>query len=318
MSCEDWRNLSAEEVAPLFAAERARWLSGLSWETQSTWATVEEARAAGRLPGFVLREHGRITGWTFYLLHGDMVQIGALAAEEARGVRRLIDEVLEAPEASRADRASLFVLPDSASLATALTRRRFVMRGHEYLTLDLDSPSAGHGLNLGAVGGSSLMLRPFREADETRLVRLLAEVYRATPSAECFAPHGRLEEWAWYVRQLLRTSACGTLVPDATFVIEEPDRDALAGLVIATDISDATAHIAQIVVAPRAQGAGLGSWLLDAATARVRARGARRLTLMVSDDNTRAKALYAKVGFTAGPAFLYAIRPMPRRLARAS
>ncbi|MFN2446470.1 MAG: GNAT family N-acetyltransferase [Vicinamibacterales bacterium] len=318
MSCDDWRNLSTQEVAPLLEAERARWLTGLSWETQTTWATVEEARAGGRLPGFVLREHGRITGWTFYLLRGNMVQIGALAAEEARGVRRLIDEVLDAPEASRADRASLFVFPSNASLATALTRRRFVMRDHEYLTRDIACQSGRGDLDRDAAGGSSLAVRPFRETDETRIVRLLAEAYRDVPSAECFAPNGRLEEWAWYVRQLLRTSACGTLVPDATFVIEEPECDALAGAVLTTDISDATAHIAQIVVSPRAQGVGLGTRLLDTAIARLRSRGGRRVTLMVSDDNTRAKAIYAKRGFTAGRTFLYGTRPMPRRLARAS
>jgi ribosomal protein S18 acetylase RimI-like enzyme len=316
MTCEDWRNLSPAEIAPLLNAERARWLCELRWETQATWATVEAARAAGRLPGLVVRDGGRITGWAFYLLHGDMMQVGALAADEARGVRRLLDELLQVPEAARADRVSLFVLPSGASLAPALTRRRFAMRAHEYLALDLTSAAARAWQATKASAPAAL--RPLREADETDLVRLLAEAYRGLSSAECFAPHGRLDEWAWYVRQLLRTPACGTLVPDATFVVDAPERGGLAGVVMTTDVSASTAHIAQIVVSPHAQRAGLGRALLAAAIDLVRERGAARMTLMVAEDNGPAKALYARAGFEAGPVFVYAERPLPRRLARAS
>lgn len=314
MICEDWRNLPASTVAPLLDAERSRWRQTLAWDTQSTWATVEEARASGRLPGLVLYDRGRIAGWTFYLLHGDMLQVGALVADEARGLRTLLDQVLLAPEAACAEKVSLFVLPDGASLAPALTRRRFEMRRHVYLTLPLSSRTAPLPVPADDVAD----VRVFRGADEPFLVRLIAEAYRQQPSAECFAPHGRLDEWAWYVRQLLRTSTCGTLVPDATFVAPSRGRDALAGLVITTSISEESAHIAQIAVSPEARGAGLGGRLLAAAIARVRERGAERITLMVSEDNGSARALYAKFGFEAGPTFLYAARPLPRRLARAS
>jgi ribosomal protein S18 acetylase RimI-like enzyme len=318
MTCEDWRNLPAEDVEPLLLAERQRWLTALGWETRTTWVTVEAARASGRLPGLIVRDGGRITGWAFYLLHGDMVQIGALVADEARGLGRLVDEILQVPEAAHAERASLFVLPTSDSLATALTRRRFRMRAHEYLTLDLATGIGRNGLEATSPQTGSLALRPFRDADEPSLVRLLAEAYRGMPSAECFAPHGRPEEWAWYVRQLLRTSACGMLLPEATLVVEAAGRDGPAGIVLTTKVSESTAHVAQIVVSPHAQRAGVGTRLLDAAIARARTRGSRQLTLMVSDDNPQARALYMKAGFVSGPTFLYAGRLLPRRLARAS
>lgn len=316
MICEDWRNLPAAAIEPLLAEERRRWLIDLGWDTHPTWRTVEEARASGRLPGFVLRDGARIAGWAFYLLHDDTVQVGALVADEARGLRLLIDALLQAPEAAYAEKISLFVLPDGGSLGTALTRRRFEMRRHEYLALDLSTdvrPRAS-----APDGPGTPLLRPFRAADEPHLVRLIAEAYRGQPAAECFAPHGRLDEWAWYVRQLLRTPACGTLIPDATFVVSFPGRDALAGLVMTTALSQSTAHIAQIVVSPEAQGSGVGRRLLDAAIARVKAHGADRITLMVADDNSRAKALYTTAGFVTGPTFLYGARLLPKRLARAS
>ncbi|MBF9071096.1 GNAT family N-acetyltransferase [Streptacidiphilus sp. NEAU-YB345] len=61
------------------------------------------------------------------------------------------------------------------------------------------------------------------------------------------------------------------------------------------------AHIRSIqglLVAPEARGHGLGRRLLDAALLKARAEGARRVTLRVLGDNTVARSLYEKAGFT--------------------
>ncbi|MEW6321201.1 MAG: hypothetical protein AB1635_08930, partial [Acidobacteriota bacterium] len=107
MTVLDWRNLPTARVAPLYEAEEARWRRDLSWDARSTWRIVEDARRAGELPGYALvGASGAVEGWTFFLVHGDTLQIGALTAREARGVRRLLDEVMQAPEASLAQRVS--------------------------------------------------------------------------------------------------------------------------------------------------------------------------------------------------------------------
>lgn len=321
MTVQDWRDASAADVAPLYQAERERWLSELGWDTVHTWAVVEEARQAGRLPGFLLHHEGHVTGWTFFLLHGDILQIGAMTAGEARGVRLLLEQVIAAPEGTSARSVSLFLLPSSQAVGAALTRRRFKQRAHRYLTLDLeafDPGLLGTPAGLGAPGGC----RPWRASDETAVVRLMAEGYRGTASGETFAPNGHLEEWAWYVRQLLKTPACGVLRPEATFVVDAAGLSGsttpgeVAGAVLTTAVGPRTAHIAQIVVAPGVQGRGLGRRLVCTVAARVRELGYGRLTLMVADDNPRARALYDALGFTEGPAFLYAARSMPSRVTR--
>ncbi|MGE3276379.1 MAG: GNAT family N-acetyltransferase [Vicinamibacterales bacterium] len=309
MTVSDWRDRPAALVAPLYEAERARWQRELGWDTTATWAVVEEARRSGRLPGFVLESGGRTMGWTFFLPHGDSLQVGALAAHEARGIRLLLERVLAAPEGAHARTVSLFLFPESAALGAALARRRFSQRGHEYLTLDLASPG---------VGPAEPTLRPWREGDETATVRLMADAYRGLPSSVCYAPHGRLEEWAWYVGQLLRTPACGTLRPELTFVAPRPGGQPPAGVILTTAVSPETAHVAQVAVAPDARGRGVGRALVTASIRRARELGFRRLTLMVADDNAPARRLYASLGFAPGPAFLYAARPLPSRLARAS
>src|SRR5262249_35299309 len=77
---EDWSQATADEMAPFIAAEIHAWRADLEWDVEREWRQVEIARAAGRLPGLVARdENGTITGWTFFLLHHDALQIATLS-----------------------------------------------------------------------------------------------------------------------------------------------------------------------------------------------------------------------------------------------
>lgn len=56
-------------------------------------------------------------------------------------------------------------------------------------------------------------------------------------------------------------------------------------------------HLLNITVAPRWQGQGLGSLLLDAVRATAEQRGLHALWLEVRESNVRARSLYARRGF---------------------
>jgi len=57
------------------------------------------------------------------------------------------------------------------------------------------------------------------------------------------------------------------------------------------------AHLEVIVVAPGAEGGGIGRALLDAAEANARRHGAAAMTLHVIATNTRARGLYERCGY---------------------
>ncbi|MCC1482250.1 ribosomal protein S18-alanine N-acetyltransferase [Roseibaca sp. Y0-43] len=57
------------------------------------------------------------------------------------------------------------------------------------------------------------------------------------------------------------------------------------------------AEVLTFAVAPNAQGQGMGATLLAKAIDQARARGVQRLFLEVAEDNTPARALYARAGF---------------------
>jgi GNAT superfamily N-acetyltransferase len=56
-------------------------------------------------------------------------------------------------------------------------------------------------------------------------------------------------------------------------------------------------HVSDIVVAPAAQGGGVGQALMAAAEAWARGRGYRLLSLHVFDGNARAREFYARLGY---------------------
>jgi ribosomal protein S18 acetylase RimI-like enzyme len=301
MRFDDWRTAGQDELVPLYALERLRWLKGLAWETSSTWAMAEQGRRNGALPGYIAREpSGRIVGWSFFSVERGNVRIGAIDSDRAEVVRELIDHVLEAPEAAYAKRFRAFLFPRSSAVRVALVRRRFLLTPQLLLSCPLDRlawtperPGVG---------------RPWLDQDLPGFVRLLARAYAGSPVSEAFAPEGRLEEWVTYVAQLVNTAACGVFLPQASIVVPGDAPDLPAGALLTTKIGDGVWHIAQVATDPKRRREGLARRMVKDACERAATSGAQQLTLVVDERNDAARALYADLGFQARGSLLYAAR----------
>ena len=301
---EDWRDADAGTIEALYAVERARWQEELAWDSGLAWATVEAGRLRGTVSGWILRDGaGRAQGWTYYLLFEGDLQIGALTADRAVDIRDLLDHVIDSPEASLASTISCFVYPVQPSLLSALRRRRFTVRQSLYLTRPLTAAAVTAG------APPAVRLRPYRTTDMFPAVRLMSAAYEGSPAAACFAPHGRLDEWVRYTRQLIEAQPCGRFLPDASFAAEDPDSGRLLGLVLTTAVSAGVAHIAQLVIDPRSARRSVGRALMSLAFGAAQASGHSAITLMVDEGNVAARALYASLGFLETSAFVSARRP---------
>jgi len=346
MPLEDWREVPAETVAPLLEAEADRWRRALDWDVGPALAQVEAGRRAGQIGGFLVRDvDGRPAGWTYFHVMAGVLYVGALAAARADGVRALLEAVLEAPEAAFVKSYRAFVFPDGPAVEAALARRRFEIEPYLYLARDLgQTPRADGGGRgnpprrtagpLGSAqdpvhpwtpcgggstpvarattpdaGGAANGLRPWQEADLPSTARLLARAYAGTAGARAFAPAGRLEEWAAYVAQIVRTPACGRLSPDESLMAAGGDPARPDGVILATRLSDHTTHVAQVAVDPARRRRGLARILVEESAARARAAGCRRQTLLVAASNAPARALYEQLGFVERAMFLFAERP---------
>jgi ribosomal protein S18 acetylase RimI-like enzyme len=307
MIVEDWRDLDPGELAPLYEAECRRYRTALAWDLEPSCRIIEEARRSGRLPGLVVRAPGgAIAGWTYFIVHEGILQIGGLVADSASRLRRMLDRVLQSPEATFSRSLTAFVFPASSSLQAAFERQRFGVERHAYLSRPIAGGPSGESVRKGLA--PDYRLRPMAEVDPAEVVRLAARAYAGMAESRCFAPDGRLEQWAHYLGQLLATPACGRYLPGASFAVERRDTRELAGAVITTAIAPGTAHIAQIVVDVACRRAGLAAELVASSLERAREDGYSTLSLLVAEANAAARNLYARLGFSERASFIFASR----------
>ena len=310
MILRDWRDADPAAVRACYERERQHWLDGLSWDTTWTWATVEQARFARGLPGFLATDGaGRVEGWTFYVVDDGIVHIGGLVAHSDAASRALLDGVLHGSQQTGAEATACFVLDRAAGLAAALEHHRFAVERFHYLSLVLDGsrglkppryePSTDDSRSAGAL---ALACDAWRDGDLEKIAALLDASY-GTDAGRHFAPNGN---WEKYTTGLVEQAGCGVFDTSLTRVVR-----ADAGLhaaVLVTTVSPSTAHIAQLAVHPDCRGRGLASNLVrEAADRSARARKTE-LTLLVGEHNEQARRLYASLGFTHKATFLAARR----------
>lgn len=123
---------------------------------------------------------------------------------------------------------------------------------------------------------TSIVLRPAREEDVGRLVRL---DHAAFTPPWWLGPHTLL--------RMVHRAAC--------FLVAD-HKGRCVGYVEGHRVRQG-AHIGRLAVDPVFQGRGIGGRLLSGALRRLWQQGARRVTLNTQEDNLRSQRLYARFGF---------------------
>ncbi len=306
----DWRLLSGGQAAALHDAEGARWLSRLHWDTRASLARVEAARHAGTLPGVAaIDEAGAVRGWTFFLVHDTVLQIGAFAADSPQVTSALLDAVAKSPEAASASAALVFAFTEAPELSEELRRRGFDVERYRYLQKEL---GAKPQLPPDPVD-ERRTVAAWRPSHRESVAVLLRRAYPTEDAARPFARGGAPEAWLEYVTQLILTRACGTFWPEASRVIAGARPSELEAVALMTRLTKDAAHLAQIAVSPTARGLGLARQLIGASLQAAHAGGCRYATLLVSERNAAAEQLYAAMGFEEVASFVSAACDQPRR-----
>jgi GNAT superfamily N-acetyltransferase len=138
----------------------------------------------------------------------------------------------------------------------------------------------------------TIRIEPAREADLCQCAALLGLLFAQEAD---FQPDPAAQ--ARGLRRIFDDSAQGQL-------LLARDGGQVRGMVsllwsVSTALGGPVAWLEDLVVAPEWRGQGLGRALVTAAVELCRERGLGRISLLTDDDNHRAQALYASLGFRA-------------------
>jgi ribosomal protein S18 acetylase RimI-like enzyme len=299
----DWQSVSTDRMRLLYAAESQRWSSILEWDTAQAWPEIERGRLLGTVSGLVVvDDDDRVAGWSYYLVQRTALQVGGFVADSESAAQLMVDRILNAGVLDAVSTVTLFAFADAPGLAGALRARGLSVDRYWYLGRDLERRPPIRTTDV----------RPWRPDDVKATAELLARSYEPTDEARPFAPRGTLEAWTDYVAQLTGGPGCGTLLRDASFAIAGgPGR--LLGVALVTQLSSGTSHLAQLAVDPQHRGRRVGAGLVELACLASAQAGYRRLTLLVSGRNSRARSLYDLLRFETLASFLAAGTLHPRR-----
>jgi ribosomal protein S18 acetylase RimI-like enzyme len=310
MNVVDWSDAPFDRLAPLYAAERQRWLRELQWDPEPGWGEVEQARTTWGLPGaLAIDDGGRVRGLAFYVREDDRLDVGGIIADHVDATDALLDGMLAAAHETGARRVRTMLFDEAGVLRSGLARRGFEVGLHLYLSCAFP--------NLTGVAKPSPATRPvsdqaglrgltedcWNDEDVCTTAALLRRSYDPM-TGSLFAPHGNVEEWERYVENLTHHAACGVLNPQASRVIRH-GRDIVA-IALVTDIAPRTAHLVQLAVDPRLRGRHVGAALVSGALTRLGALGYQAVTLLVAQGNQAAWSLYDAAGFRHDATFLAA------------
>jgi ribosomal protein S18 acetylase RimI-like enzyme len=305
--CEDWRDVSPGRMAPLYAAEVARWASLLEWDAAASFEQVELGRRLGHVRGVLAVAGGSVAGWSFYLADEQRLQVGGFVASSEACSEAMLSAIFGSEPASTAAATTFFAYSDAPGLAAALRRRGQTVDRYFYLARDLAV----------AVRYPLRDARRWNAADTPAAAELMQRAYKEPDAARPFAQGGGRPDWIEYVTQLTTASGCGDLVEEACVSLPlGPDR--LAGLALVSRIAPSTAHLVQLATDPSVRRRGLGSALLLAACSGAHRCGFRRMTIMVSGKNAIARRLYEGAGFEVATSVIAAGSNQPLRLTSAA
>jgi ribosomal protein S18 acetylase RimI-like enzyme len=304
LTCEDWRHSPQAQILPLYAVETSRWATLLEWDTTTSWQEVEHGRQLGTVPGLLVTgERNEVVGWSYYIVHNQGLQIGGFISSSEACTAVMLERILEHDGLEGVQTITFFALTDAPGLALALRGRGLAVNRYWYMARD-STPGAPLPLPWD--------VRQWRLEDIDPTAELLMRAYATSDETRPFAPRGTSDEWSEYVFQLVHANGCGELMLSASVCVPAgPGR--LAAVALVSRIGPTTGHLVQLVVDPRFQKRGFGSSLLDAACGAAARAGCRRMTLLVSGRNDRARRLYDGARFEAVASFVSGGSIQPRR-----
>lgn len=285
--------LSSRDLRPLLQEEVAHWGRELRWDYSDVCTAVASGLDRRALIGYAVCDGPRPLAYSYYMLDSGRAIVGSLFTTEThrgRGLEEeLVDVVLAAALKGRTnERVECQTLFSTSPKADArFGQAGFASRGRHYLLRPLAEPVAD--------APSTWRLRGMRRDDIPAVARVIHRSHEGSLDAALNLTYATPSHCRSFVETLVLRAGCGRFDPEASFVAESSG--SLVGALLASHLSRDNGHLCQVSVLPEVHGQGLGHALVSACLKALRQQGLSTASLSVTEHNTRAYALYERLGF---------------------
>jgi len=307
MEILDLRHFSSADLRPLLEDEIAMWARLLSWDYSSSAEMILRYLDAKILPGYAAIERGSIFGYSFFVYEQSKGVIGDLFVRDAdrtpnrreveeRLLTHVIETLQQSPGIHRIE--AQLLAHETGVVARPFLEQGFRRHPRVFMTVEIASQAAAT-----PALKPEFEIRPWSEQEYQRVATVITVAYRGHVDADINDQYRTLSGSLRFLNNIVRFPGCGTFDPQASFLVFHRRSGALVGLILCSQVRPDVGHITQVCVLPEHRSAGLGEVLMAATTKSLRDRRFQSISLTVTEANSRAIALYKRLGYALSRVF---------------
>ncbi len=300
MEILDLRHFGSADLRSLLEEESEHWLSLLSWDYRGSADMILRYIDAKILPGYAALERGRLLGYCFFVYEGSKGVIGDVYVEGALGERgrevenelltHVIDTLQQSPGIHRIE--AQLLLHDAGVASAPFLAEDFRRFPRLFLRMPIGSGSWNN-----AELPVEFEIRPWQEQDYQPAAGIITSAYRGHVDSDINDQYRSMTGSLRFLNNIVRFPGCGVFDATASYVVVHRPSKTDIGLLLCSRVRDDVGHITQVCVLPEYRDRHLGEQLIRCCHDALRKSGATQLTLTVTEANSRAVALYKRLGF---------------------
>jgi ribosomal protein S18 acetylase RimI-like enzyme len=296
----DLRHLGPRDLDVLLLEETVEWQERLDWDFAPSADLIRQFMTTRALNGCALLERGEVVGYAYTVLEdrkgliGDLyVRSGWRDTETDLQLFRVVMNGLGVTALIQRVESQLMLVEPATALA--LRRERPAVGVYERLLMKLDAEAVTQ-LSV-RPGAARFHIEPWADHLNESAANAIALAYSGHIDSQINDQYRSLAGARRFLYNIVQYPGCGIFYKPGSFVAFDTRTGWVAGIILVSFVSAEVGHITQLCVTPHAKGAGLGYELLRRAIQALRSRGAKRISLTVTSENSEAIRLYERCGF---------------------
>ncbi|HWZ83002.1 MAG TPA: GNAT family N-acetyltransferase [Terriglobales bacterium] len=307
MEILDLRHFSSTDLRPLLEDEISVWSKTLSWDYSGSAEMILRYLDSKILPGYAAIERGSVFGYSFFVYEQSKGVIGDLFVRnggrtvnrqevEERLLTHVIETLQQSPGIHRVE--AQLLAHETGEVVRPFLQQGFSRHPRVFMTRDISA-----GAPPTADIGPQFEIRPWSEPEYQSAAAVITAAYRGHVDAEINDQYRTLSGSLRFLNNIVRFPGCGVFDARSSYLVFQKYTRNLIGLILCSQVRPDVGHITQVCVLPEYRSAGLGEALLAATTRNLRERQFRSISLTVTEANSRAIALYQRIGFASNRVF---------------